>query len=78
MDDLNFDNHAYIEDRSCLTAVLSLTEYLKKIREDGKTLKKDGYQLIPIIMAEDISSAFESIDHDFISAMIDEFMTTTM
>jgi len=59
--DLNDENHAYFHHRSCLTALLDLQEYLKKIRELGKELASEGKIVIPMILCEDIQSAFESV-----------------
>ena len=61
---INPENHAYIEDRSCLTAVLALLEFFNTLKIKETEARKDGYLLIPILMAEDVSSAFESIDHE--------------
>ena len=70
MSDENGDNHAYIVDRSCLTAVLAVMEFLKKVRKMQAELGKE-FILIPVVMAEDISSAFESIDHVLIGHALD-------
>ena len=69
---MNPDNHAYVADKSCLTAVLALMEYYRKIRHEAKDLKKEGEFLVPILDAEDISSAFESIDHDMTGEVVEE------
>ena len=72
MNDMNVDNHAYVADKSCLTAVLSLMEYYRKIRKEAKELRKQRELLVLILDAEDISSAFESIDHDMIAQVLSE------
>ena len=60
---INPDNHAYIEDKSCLTAIIELLEFFRSFKTKSALLKKEGCLLIPILMAEDIGSAFESLDH---------------
>lgn len=59
--DLNAKNHAYTGGKSCLTAVLDLQ---KKLAEARKI--KSSWQDQEIILgvgADDIASAFESVDH---------------
>ena len=70
---INPDNHAYINDKSCLTAVLALMDFFKTVREKAKEAKEEDCLLIPMISLDDISSAFESIDHN----MIDEVLRNT-
>ena len=70
MRDWNEDNHAYIANHPCLTGVLAVMEFMKKVRILQKEAGKD-YTVIPIVMAEDISSAFESIDHVLIGEVLD-------
>ena len=69
--DLNTENHAYISERSCQTAILKLSEYLRKVRLKNNLLRSENFQLIPIILAEDISAAFESLDHHIICRILD-------
>ena len=69
--DLNDQNHAYFHHRSCMTALLDLMEWLKKIREWGEELASDGKILVPIILAEDIQSAFESVCFKIIEKFTD-------
>ena len=38
MSDENGDNHAYIADRSCLTAVLAAMDFMKKVRDMQKVI----------------------------------------
>ena len=64
------DNHAYIANCSCLTAVLAVMESMKRVRILQKEAGKD-YTVIPIVIAEDISSALESIDHVLIGEVLD-------
>ena len=69
--DLNHDNHAYIKDCSCLTAILVVMEYFRCLKRMGKEARKQGYIIIPVFMAEDISSAFESIDQDMVDRILE-------
>ena len=61
--DGNDANHAYLSPRSCITAILSVSEHFKKLRKREKELELVGKRLVVVFSAEDISSAFESIDH---------------
>ena len=70
MDDKNGDNHAYTARRSCLTAILHLQKVLRKIKNDSEKLKKYGYKLTPVISTDDISGAFESIEHNVVADCI--------
>ena len=74
--DFNLDNHAYTPHKSCVTAMLEASEHMKKLRERKESLRKIGKKLVVIFEAEDISSAFESIEHAaiwmFSEATIDE------
>jgi len=67
--DKNSDNHAYCELKSCVTAIMNVSEHFKKLRIRQQQLKRVGKQLVVVFSAEDISSAFESIDH----GALDEF-----
>ena len=78
LDDRNTDNHAYIANRSCQTAILGLIEYIKLFRAKAKEYLRLGKLLIPIILAEDISGAFESISHDIIAYFIQLCVDPTM
>ena len=68
--DLNEDNHAYTSNKSCLTAIINLQENLKQARTENVKVQKEGYRVVTIIMAEDISSAFESVLHCLIIQFI--------
>lgn len=70
IDDLNHDNHAYIKDCSCLTAILVVMEYFRKLKEMNKEARKTGHMIVPVFMAEDISSAFESIDQEMVDRIL--------
>ena len=74
--DFNDENHAYTPQKSCVTAMLEVSEHMKKLRERREELSKIGKKLVVIFEAEDISSAFESIEHAaiwmFSEATIDE------
>ena len=76
IDDCNEENHAYCPNKSCVTAMLGVSEHMKTLRERREELRKIGKKLIVIFEAEDISSAFESIEHAaiwmFSEATIDE------
>ena len=67
--DKNDENHAYCELKSCVTAILNVSEHFKKLRIRKEQLKRINKQLVVVFSAEDISSAFESIDH----GALDEF-----
>ena len=45
---------------------MALLEYLKKLRSLSTDLAQENRRIIPIILCEDISSAFESVDHEAI------------
>ena len=63
MDDGNNDNHAYKSKRACMTAIATAQ---KAFLEDHlKTLGMDmnGLKVITSISLDDISGAFESVDH---------------
>lgn len=59
--DMNHANHAYKGGKSCLTAVLSLQQKLAQARKIRSKWKDQ--EMIYGIGADDISSAFESVDH---------------
>ena len=76
IDDCNDENNAYFPGKSCITAMLEVSEHMKVLRARREELQKIGKKLVVIFEAEDISSAFESIDHIaielFSEATIDE------
>lgn len=67
MDDTNSQNHAYTKGRSCITAVAEVQAKLLEARlywdrnlgSPKRTVKK----IVKFISADDIASAFESVDH---------------
>lgn len=67
LDDKNADNHAYTAGRSCLSAITAVQKcfYENAIWEDRNlgSGKIKNFRLVTIISADDIASAFESIDH---------------
>ena len=56
-----------------MSAILKVTEFLKSIRVLNTKLKREkaDYFLLPVVLAEDISSAFESICHTTIERILD-------
>ena len=66
-DDRNYENHAYVGERSCMTAILDVQRHLRNIRN---MKVPEGYELIPVIGADDISSAFESLEHKIVARAI--------
>ena len=72
MDNINTDNDASVADKSGLMAVLSVMDYIKKARDKYKEVRKRGYRIIALVMAEDISSEFESIDYDLMHEILKE------
>ena len=71
VDDGNVDNNAYKPDCSCITAILNVSEHFKQLRKRAVELAKQGKRLVVIFQAEDISGAFESVDHDAIDWFCD-------
>lgn len=67
LDDKNIDNHAYTAGRSCLSAITAVQKcfFENAIYEDRNlgTGKIRNFRLVTVISADDIASAFESIDH---------------
>ena len=59
--DYCINNHAYIEFLSCQSALIDVSEFFQAQRV---FCTKSGFIYIPIILCEDISGAFESIDID--------------
>ena len=66
--DGNPENHAYIPGRSCLSAVLEVQKAFKANRETADQDKDNEYVTVGI--AEDISSAFESIPAEHAARII--------
>ena len=75
IDDGNPWNHAYRKGKSTQSAVLNAIEMVTKYRAEAAKLKALGYNASVIILAEDISSAFESIDGDVICSYLQPFDT---
>lgn len=63
MDDCTYHNHAYIKDRSCLSAVIDVQQKIMEATILADDLVPDGYRLVTFISADDIAAAFESIEH---------------
>lgn len=73
MDDTNAQNHAYTKNRSCTTAVMDVQAKLLEARlkwdpnlywdRNLGAPKRSGKKLVQFISADDIASAFESVDH---------------
>ena len=72
IDDKNIDNFAYVKGKSCLSAITKVNEILSKIRKKFKNGKKWKYHTI--LSLDDISGAFEGIDHILIQKVIDTVM----
>ena len=75
MPNINPDNHAYVEDHSCLSAIIRVTEYFRHIRKRIASLRGQGFRAVPLILTEDISGAFESIDHEVIDQILETFFS---
>lgn len=60
-DDGNTQNHAYTPRKSCLTAIIDLQAHLRRARA-LKSCHKDQ-EIVYGVSADDIASAFESVDH---------------
>lgn len=74
MNDTNRQNHAYIKNRSCLTAVVDVQQKLLKRRIEwypDRNLGAPKTRLVQAISADDIASAFESIDHEAVSMVVE-------
>lgn len=71
MDDTNSKNHAYIKSRSCITAVLDVQAKLLEARLNWESQRDRNLgspkwsrkKIVQFISADDIASAFESVDH---------------
>jgi hypothetical protein len=69
LDDLNTENHAYTGQRSIFSAMTDLitaVQDIKRLNLDLDSTESREWEYIPIIIAEDISGAFESVPHDTI------------
>ena len=76
-DDLNYLNHAYCKNRSCLSAIFEVQEAIRRIKIKSEALRGSEFEIIPIILCEDISSAFESIYHEVLLEYVSLNFTDT-
>ena len=58
----NSQNHAYTKAKNCQTAITEVQKILLNFQED-KSLGSKSYHYIPVLSADDISSAFQSVIH---------------
>lgn len=65
MDDRNYENHAYVKRRSCMTAICEVQRHLLKAKTIAKENKK--YKAVSVISADDIAGAFESVEAELIA-----------
>lgn len=72
-DDLNYSNHAYKSQRSCLTAIAAAQQKLLWAKLTSKKANRRG-KLLSVLSFDDIAGAFESIDHILVSYAIDKMM----
>ena len=72
IDDRNIDNFAYVKGKSCLSAITKVNDILSKIRQKYKNGKKWKY--LTILSLDDISGAFEGIDHILIQMVFETLM----
>ena len=68
--DMNHENHAYTTARSCTTAIASVNDGLLKAKLKGRKYKVNNKRILSILSADDISGAFESVDHELIRYVI--------
>ena len=73
IDDGNPWNHAYLKRKSTQSAVLNAIETVTEYKAAAAKLKANGLNASVIILAEDISSAFESIDGGVICNYLEPF-----
>lgn len=57
MDDCNYHNHAYIKDRSCLSAVIDVQIKMMEAAINADSRLQDGQRLITFISADDIEKS---------------------
>ena len=67
IDDLNQDNHAYKSKRACMTAITAAQQAFLKDYLKTSGIDMTGKKIITSISLDDISGAFESVDHVIIS-----------
>ena len=74
IDDQNRDNHAYTQNHSIFSAIANLIATTEDINKLNDTLltrpERRNHKILPIIIAEDISGAFESLHHESIASCI--------
>ena len=75
INDANKWNHAYIKAKSCQSAVINVFEITYEYKSIVNKLRAKGYQASTIVLCEDISSAFESIDGSAITQFLKPFDT---
>ena len=72
IDDKNPDNFAYVKKKSCLSAITKVNEILSKARRKFKKCSK--YDFISFLSLDDISGAFESIDHVLVRLVFEKLL----
>ena len=75
INDANPWNHAYKKARSTQSAVINAIETVSFCKLEVKRLRKLGFNASIVLMAEDISSAFESVDGKVICDYLAPFDT---
>ena len=77
--DNNEQNHAYVRKKNCLSAITEVQKKLLRIQtERDRSLGAPQYHHIPILSADDISNAFQSVSHDAIcNALKNEYLGDT-
>ena len=77
--DNNQQNHAYVRKKNCLSAITEVQKQLLRIQtEKDRTLGAPQFHHIPIISADDISNAFQSVSHKSIcEALKNEYLGDT-
>ena len=73
--DLNTANHAYTVGKSCQSAIIEVSEFFRNQRLLIKNSKNFIY--VPLVLCEDISSAFESIDAKCLVDIINYLFTNS-
>ena len=73
--DQNSANHAYTTGKSCQSAIIEVSEFFRNQRVLTKNSKNFVY--VPLILCEDISSAFESIDSKCLVDIINNLFSDT-
>ena len=73
IDDGNDWNHAYRKSKSTQSAVINAIEITTKFKREAAKLRAKGLKAKIVLLAEDISSAFESIDGETICNYLKPF-----